>query len=213
MTWFLMLTEACLVALALSLDALVAGFAYGSDRIRIPWTSAQIINLICSGSLGLSLCAGTLLRHALPDWLTTAICFGILLVLGIVKLLDSATRAIIRRHQNLHRVIKFSFFNLQFILKLYAEPQDADVDQSKTLSPMEAVSLAVALSLDGIAVGFGAALGRTNSWAVFLCSILTTALALGLGAALGNRVSRKLSFNVSWLSGVLLLLLAAAKLL
>lgn len=36
-------------------------------------------------------------------------------------------------------------FNLNFILNIYANPDDADFDQSKTISSSEALSLAFAL--------------------------------------------------------------------
>lgn len=69
-------------------------------------------------------------------------------------------------------------FNFRFVLRLYADPEMADQDCSKTISPGEALSLAAALSLDGLAVGFGAALGEVNAWAVILCSLATNMLAV-----------------------------------
>ena len=40
--------EALLLVVALSLDAFVASFAYGAQRIRIPYSSAAIISVICT---------------------------------------------------------------------------------------------------------------------------------------------------------------------
>lgn len=206
------IAEAAVFVSALSLDAFVASFAYGSKKIKIPLMSAQVINLVCSGITGFSLLAGAFLRQYIPDGLTLAISFTILLVLGIVKLLDSITKSIIRKHDHLDKEIKFSLLNFKFILRLYANPEEADTDQSKILSPAEAASLAVALSLDGVTLGLGAAIGDINAWAVFLCSLVITIAAVLLGGLIGNKVAGKTTFNLSWLSGVILIILALAKL-
>ncbi len=47
--------ESLLLVLAVSLDAFVASIAYGTNKIKIPFASATIINIICSSVLGLSL--------------------------------------------------------------------------------------------------------------------------------------------------------------
>lgn len=152
--------EALLLVVALSLDAFVASFAYGAQRIRIPYSSAAIISVICTAMLAVSLLAGSLLRPFLPQSLTKGLCFAILFLLGLVKLCDSTIKTLIRKHKRMHRQVSFSLFSLKFILDVYADPEKADRDGSRELSPAEAASLAVALSLDGLAVGFGAALMR-----------------------------------------------------
>lgn len=201
-----------MIASALSMDAFVASFAYGSNKIKIPMLSIQVINFVCSSILAISLLVGSLVRQYIPPRLTVAICFAILFLLGVVKLLDSITKSVIRKYNNLNKEIKFSMLNLKFILYLYADPVEADVDASKLISPAEAASLAIALSLDGLAVGFGAALGSINIPAVILCSLVTGTLAVILGCYVGDKVARKLPFDLSWLSGVLLISLAVMKL-
>lgn len=212
MSTIVKILEAAALASALSVDAFVASFAYGSDKIKIPLLSAQIINLICSFVVLIAMIAGTFVKRFIPDWLTVGICFAILLILGLVKLLDSVTKSIIRKYSSLSKQLHFSMFNFRFVLSLYADPEKADQDHSKIISPKEAASLAIALSLDGIAVGFGAALVNLNVWAVFLCSLITNTAAVMLGSLLGNKVAQKLPFNISWLSGAILIILAFLKL-
>ena len=127
--------EAIFIALSLSMDAFTAGFAYGSNKIKIPFFSVQVINIVCTGILGISLLIGTIIKSYISSGVTIAVCFIILFILGIVKLLDSITKAIIRKHNNFNKEIKFSIFNFKFILNLYANPEKADIDSSKTISP------------------------------------------------------------------------------
>lgn len=206
------LCEAFVLASALSMDAFVASLAYGSNKIKMPFLSAQIINVICSSILGISLLVGTIIRQYIPSSVTKVVCFIILFILGLVALLDGATKSFIRKHNNLSKKIEFSMFNFRFILNLYANPEDADVDESRFISPIEATSLAIALSLDGLAVGFGAALGNVNGLMVFLCSLVTNSLAVILGCYVGNKIAHKITFNLSCISGLLLIVLAFLKL-
>jgi len=214
---FFVILESMFLASSCSLDAFTASFAYGTKGVKIPFLSNQIINLICSSIFGISLWIGSAVRQYLPGWLTIGVAFTILFVIGLMKLLDSITKSIIRRHNqrnkdDLSREVKFTLFNFRFILNLYANPENADVNENKVISPAEAALLAVSLSLDGIAVGFGAALGNVNILAAFLISLVTDMLAVFVGCWLGNKLSRKLPFNMSWLSGVILMGLAVSKL-
>ena len=208
---FAAIWEAMALASALSLDAFAASFAYGSKKIKVPGQSVLVISLICSGMTGVSIFAGALLGQYIPSRLTSGISFVILFLLGMAKLLDSLTKSIIRKYNNLSKEIRFSLFNFKFILNLYANPEDADIDGSNVLSTAEAASLAIALSLDGITVGLGAAIGNVNGLAVFICSFVTNALAILLGGSAGNRFAQKRQLDLSWLSGTILLLLAFAK--
>lgn len=210
---FIVIFEAFCIASALSADAFVTGFSYGTDRIKIPFLSVLVIDGICSLMIGATLLAGSYIRQYTPAFVTTAVCFTLLFVLGMAKLLDGITKSLIRKYGIISSNIKFSFCNFRFVLSLYANPACADTDHSKTISPKEAIVLAIVLSLDGCAVGFGAALGNVNGPAVFFCSLIMEAAAILSGAALGNRAAKKLSFPVSWLSGCILLILAFSKLI
>ena len=70
---FYAVLEALLLVVALSMDAFVASFAYGAQRIKIPFSSAAIISVICTAMLAVSLLAGALLRPFLPQGLTQGV--------------------------------------------------------------------------------------------------------------------------------------------
>jgi len=205
--------EAFFIACALSLDAFVACFSYGTSKIKIPRSSVLVLDGICSASVGIFLLLGSVLKNYIPQGITIIICFIILFLLGMVKLLDGITKSLIQKFGAISSNIHFSLFNFRFVLSLYANPEAADVDNSKTISPKEAASLAIALSLDGCAVGVGAALGNANGFAIFFFSLFIEAAAVLLGTFLGNKAAKKLTFNMSWVGGIILILLAFSKLL
>jgi putative sporulation protein YtaF len=205
------ITSALLIS-TLSTDAFAAAFAYGSDNIRIPFVSRQIINVICSLVFALSLIFGAAVRPYADDSAAKTICFVILFVLGVIRFLDSSIKSFIKAHSDLNREIRFSLFSVRIILRLYADPQQADFDRSRTLSAIEASSLAAALSLDGIAAGFSLALTGASVVTAILMSLIMGWLGISLGWRAGFKASSSLPVDLSWISGIVLISLAVIKL-
>ena len=192
---------------ALSLDAFAISMAYGTGKIRIPIKSILIINVIGSVILGASLYLGVAFRNVLPNpHLFSA---SILFVLGSIKIFDSTIKRLIRKTQG-ERQMAFSLWDINFILTIYANPKKADADSSRCISPKEAVALAIALALDNVAAGFGAGL-VANPLLLVGISLFTDPIAIFLGCALGVRLA-KTGLDLSWVSGVVLMVLAFAQL-
>jgi len=197
---------------ALSLDAFVASFCYGSNKIKIPFKSVAIISITCSAILAISLFLGLLIKPYLPYNLTNIVCFLILFSLGIVKFFDGCIKSFINKHKVDVKQVSFKLYDLRFILQIYGDSTEADKDGSKELSPFEATSLSIALSFDGLAVGFGAGLSNINPIEVIIISLVLGAVAVLAGSFIGNKVAEKLDLDLSWASGLLLIILAFMKL-
>jgi Predicted membrane protein len=194
------------------MDAFVSSFAYGTNKIKIPFKSVAVIAIVCSSFLAASIFLASFLNSFISEEITRILAFSILFLLGLAKFFDSTIKLYIKRHNQLNKELKFSVFNLQFMLNVYANPEQADINASKTLSPKEAVYLAIALSVDGLAVGFGAGLVAVNHLLVILFAFVADTIALTLGCRVGNKVVEKTVLNLSWLSGIVLIGLAFLKL-
>jgi len=201
------------IAVSISIDALAVAFAYGTKKIKIPLLSLFIITLVCTAVIGIALLLGTALVHYLPETLLIWVSFLILFIIGLVKLFDSITKSIIRRYTQINKEIKLSVFNFKLVLHLYADPEAADADTSKCISAKEAVVLATSLSLDGFALGIGAAIIGVNGWALVALTLFSGFAALLLGGWLGQTAAEKLRFNISWLAGAILICLAIIQVL
>ncbi len=208
-----LLSQTLLLVLALSFDSFVSGFAYGSNNINIPFRSSLVLNLICSSVLIISILFGALAGSLLPDPIARAVCFCILLVLGLIKLFDATIKAFIRRIDS-GKQFNMRILNLRFVLNVYADPEHADIDKSKTLSAGEAVYLALALSLDSLTVGFGAGTDLLSA-NITLSLALTILLSFSIGmiavisgCTLGKRLAKTIPVDLSWASGILLIALA-----
>lgn len=192
--------EAAAISLALSVDSFIAAFSYGTSKIKIPLSSVGIISVTSSLITGLSMLAGSFVKDFIPSGFTTLLSFGILFLLGVLKLFDSS------------------------------QPKNADKDHSQSISPKEALSLSAALSLDGCAAGFGASLsagtpaspgaaaaGTVSSLvpvaAVFLFSLIFGVFMVLAGSHIGNKAAGRLPIKPGIIGGLLLILLAVARLL
>ncbi|GHU98658.1 sporulation membrane protein YtaF [Clostridia bacterium] len=214
LTWQLLL-EAAAITCALSVDAFVSGFAYGANKIKIPFVSAMIVNVVSGAVLAAALFAGSWIGTFIPRAVTLTVCAVLLIVLGLAKIADSCFKALAARRPELHKEIRFSLFSLKFILHIRAKPEAADADDSKTLRPAEAAALALAVSLDGLAAGLGAGLADTGVafyWSVVGFSLITDIAFLYSGGYFGRRVAKLTRVNLAWLSGLILIGLAVWKL-
>ncbi len=180
------LFEILLLVTALSVDAFAAGFVYGVSKIKVPLASIIVVTGISSLILVCSLITGNLISRLIPGNLTQYFSFLLLFVLGLAKLFDRS------RHD---------------------EAETADKNKDAFVSPTEAFTLGVALSIDSLAAGIGAGIGSAYIPVAFLASFLIGALALIAGSWLGGLISSRCRLNLCWISGVLLILLAFMKLL
>ena len=204
--------DAILLVTALSMDAFIASFAYGTSNIKIPFKSAIIINVVCSAILGVALFTGSIISNFIPSIFTTSICFTMLLMLGLAKLFNSTLKALIGPNGTLSRNYQFELSDFRFFLKVCIDNTAADADHSIELSPKESLSLAIALSLDGLAAGFGTGLVSSNFAEIIIFSLIVNMIAILAGCFVGNKVAEKTDLNFSWLSGATLMLLAFLKL-
>lgn len=203
--------ESFLLVISLCVDACVASFAYGVNKIKISFLSGFMLTFISTMFLALSLIFGNAIRSILPSHLTSGICFSILFFLGFFRLFEGLLKNFLNKRACCSDHLKFTLFDFTLILNVYADATLADLDHSKTLSVKEASYLGVALSLDSLIVGFGAAMDQINILQTLVFCVIFNSIAILLGGFLGRKWAEKLSFDLSWVSGLLLILLSFIK--
>lgn len=210
-TSYMYMFEIALLVFALSIDSFVACFAYGTNKIKIPFSSVMAIDIISVSIFAIALFLGSTIGNFIPAEITKFICFTILLILGLFKLFDSTFKSFIKKNRDMDKSINFSIFNLNFILQVYVDPEYADCDFSKSISIRESFALSLALSVDALAAGLGVGITNINYTAVLIVFFIFNLIVMLFSSKLGERISDKLSFDISWLSGLLLIVLAVLK--
>ncbi|MCI9084761.1 MAG: hypothetical protein HFH46_04025, partial [Bacilli bacterium] len=181
---------------ALSLDTFMAALSYESNKIKIPISSNLIISFICSLFLFISLLLGNFLGTFIPDVILKWISFFILFFIGFIKVFDNRIKNFIKKRNFKGKSINFSFCNLRFILQIYSDYSCADVDKSKSLSPIEAICLALALSIDGLSAGIAFNTSFILGLFIFLsCFIMNFGFIL-LSKLFNHFMNNKLDFSL-----------------
>lgn len=202
-----------LLIIAVSVDVFFACISCGMEKIRIGTGAALSISGICSGVLFAALFAGNALEAVLVERYTSLFSFLGLFLVGAYKLIEYGVRKYIRKNPFICKQVKISFSQIHFILSIYNNPVVADKDHSATMSVSESVFFALAMSLDGFFGGLGAGLLKINLTAATFGSLLISFLAVKLGCSVGLKMSKIRETDLSWLSGVLFLVLAFSKIL
>lgn len=193
---------------AVSLDSLTAGFSYGTKKVRIEILSLLLLACVPSVFITAAGSIGTLIGCLFPTGVLPLLSFSILFVIGSAKLLEGLIRHLAKKHPGLigNRGCKIKELNI--IFTVYVSPEEANKTDLEVLSAKEALLLSLALSLDSVLAGM-AFTAADIPWLTLLLSAILFHLFLFLaGYTLGRLLSRVLPIDLSWLSGLCLLLLA-----
>lgn len=205
--------QAFFLVLALSLDTFTAGVALGTQKITVPFQSVLAISLTCSASLWLAISLGGWIGNWISPRTGAVIGCIILVMMGSVRLFDGVIKELLRRCCENKEGMVFYRKNLKIFLQVCVDSAQADFNRSQSLSVPEAISLAVALSVDGLATGVGAGILDVSHWLIFLIAMLINLFAVHLGCRTGIRFSRKHEQDISWVAGALLIVLGLIKLI
>lgn len=201
------------IAFALSLDSFNVGTTYGLRRMHIPLTSILIIGC-CSGIvLYVSMGFGHFLAQFISPLTAKMIGGWILVALGLWALLQfflsNRENLDIKKDQFLLNV---EIKKLGIVIQILRRPMAADIDQSGTITKMEAVLLGTALSLDAFGAGIGAALINYPSLWMALTVAMMSGLCLWSGKLFGNIFTHaKWIKKASFVPGLLLILIGILK--
>jgi len=189
-----------LFGLALSLDGLGAGLAYGIRRIRVPVSSLLIISLVSGGAVSLSLFCGHLAASVLNPHFAQQAGGWLLIGLGL-WILTQALRTATRR------VLRLRVPPLGLVIQILFEPLQADLDDSGCISAREAMLLGSALAMDAFGAGFAIALSGLHTALIPAFVAAGLFLMVSLGLLLGRRMVRTNGRKLNLLPGCLLILI------
>jgi len=135
--------------------------------------------------LAVALYAGAFAAEFIPELAGIIVSFSVLMTIGVIKLVQG----------------------------LKVKPDKHNFRPTLILKPAEAAIIAAGLSLDGVAAGFGAALGGVNAEVMLVSSLLAHMAAIPLGCTLGRHLSAKSHYNIAWVGGVVIIALAFLQLI
>lgn len=202
------LSSLLLFLVAVSLDSLTAGFSYGTERVHIK--ALSLLFLACVPALFITAAGGLgeVIGSLLPPGVLPFLSFFMLAAIGIAKLFETLIRHLAKKHPSLMGNWGCQIKQLNIIFTVYLSPEEANRTDLQVLSAKEALLLSLALSLDSVLVGMAFPAADISRLALFLSATLFNFLLFVSGCLSGRLLSRVLRIDLSWLSGLCLLLLA-----
>lgn len=193
---------------AVSIDSVTAGLTYGTQRVHIRPLSYLILVCVPAVFITAANRIGFHIVSFLPQSALPILSFTLLSVLGLGKLSESLLRLLAHKYPSLTRNWGCKIKQINIIFTVYLSPEDANQEDLHLLSPKEALLLALALSLDSVLAGMAFHTGALPLTVLFVLASLFNLLLFAFGYGLGHLISSVLHVDLSWLSGLFLLLLA-----
>lgn len=194
------------LAFIVSIDIYLAAAACCNSGVKIPLSSALVIDMFSASVLFISIMLSDFISGYITSHTIHIIGTAVLITIGSLNIAKSILRSVIR-HISEKDSISVKMGELSVFVKLCLDDSAVDMDSSKVLSIGEAAVLALAGSFDSAATGLScggkdiSALGAAA--AVFICG----AAALILGSLTGRKIS-SINRDFSWTGGLFLILFA-----
>ena len=198
---------------AISVDSLTAGLTYGTQRVKIRHSAYLILIFVPALFITLSNRLGSCIYNFLPEAFLPFLSFTLLMLLGLSKLVESLFRFLAHKYPSLTRNWGLRIKQINIIFTIYLSPEDANQEDLQILSAKEALLLSLALSLDSVLAGMAFTTGPRPWIPLFLLAAAFNLLLFTAGYTCGHLVSSVLHIDLSWLSGLFLLLLSLQALL
>ena len=212
-------------AVALSLDGFGVGVAYGMRKIKIPVLSLIVISLTSSTAIGVSMLSGHLVSRFISNEFAESVGALILIFVGIWLLIQTRKQNNNQgppgRDQsninpepdgNQEPIVNFRIRFLGVVIQILREPTVADFDKSGCISAREAILLGLALAMDALGAGFGAAMSGFHPMLTPLVVGLVKFVLVNLGLFMGrNYAANWLGSRAAALPGWVLILLGISK--
>ena len=176
-----------LLAFSSSIDSLIIGIAYGVKQIRIKLIINLVISIIVTLTTFLAMCLGHLICDYIPNGICNYIGSSLLIIVGLYILWDYYKKKHKHTEENLIEFI--NSFDYDEIVELN---KTADINGSGNIEISEAITLALSLSINNLALGIGASISGIS---IFLTTILTfvfSIITMSIGLKLGSRYLSKI---------------------
>jgi putative sporulation protein YtaF len=201
------------LTIAVSLDSFGVGLTYGIRKLKIPLKSLIIISSCSALLLYFAMKFGELLFNLIPIQYGEKIGGYILIGIGMLALYQVFKPE--KKESpiaNETMVIRFEIKSLGIVIQILKRPMVADFDKSGIITGIEAIMLGIALSLDAIGAGIGAALLGFPAILTALSVAVMSSTFLVIGLLLGNRFSKSdILKKLTYFPGMLLIILGIFK--
>lgn len=205
----------CILSIAVSLDALGVGLAYGMKKIKIPMKYKWVMAAFSCLYTGIAVSIGNVIVKFLPPVITNMIGSLILAGMGIWLLLQGILKKTEDETEQVPEcktVFEWMIRSLGITIQITRNPMSGDVDRSGCIDLKESLLIGAALSLDILGVGLGCAMIGLNIWLIPFTVAAAQLLFLSGGLYLGKVLAKRRMRWLDFAPGVILIAIAVLRL-
>lgn len=197
-----------LFVLSASIDNFTISVAYGCKNIKIGFFSNLVIAIISALGTFIAMFFGKALLNILTINIANIIGSLALLLIGIYFFIDYLKT---KKKPPCHEISKKENKTASDILKY---PELADVDKSGSIDIKESVILAIALSLNNLALGIAASASGLNLELTVLFTFIFSLVLIPLGSILSKKIlGRFIGEKGSLISSLIIIFISILNLL
>ncbi|MEG1004053.1 manganese efflux pump MntP [Clostridium sp.] len=186
---------ALIFSISSNLDNLVIGISYGSEELKIPFSSNLIIAIVSTTGTFLSMSLGNYITNFLPNYISNLIGAVVISLIGLYFIMQSITDDL----KNKNSKTKVEVFKNGYCT---------------TISSKDTFFLALSLTFNNLGTGIAASVTGISIYLVTLLTFIFSILTILIGQSLGDHVLGKfLGKYASFISGLLLFILGIIEIL
>lgn len=192
-----------------SIDTLFIILAHSLKKIKFTFFNIFIISLVSSLTMFLSTLFSSLILKYVSFNIANIIASIILLFMGTFNISLYLIKKKLKKLDENKKVIKFETSNIHFMINIFLEKEDADINNDLILSFKETIILSTILSLDGVSTGLVLGLYGVNIFLTFFISFTMQLVFSFLGIFLAKYIKKEKDYSL--LSGLFFIIIAILK--
>lgn len=192
-----------------TLDTIFIILGHSLKKIKFSFLNIFTISLVSSVMLLLSLLLSTYVSGFVSKKICDVISSILLLVIGFFNIFVYLLKCYLKKRKNSKSIIEFKASDVHFMINIFLENDDADINNDLVLSFKEALLLSIVLSIDGISTGVIIGLMGINVFIAFFISFIAQIIFSYLGIALSKVVNKERDCTL--INGIILIVLAILK--
>ena len=200
------------------MDALASGVAYGMKGIHMPLRSLGVVGVVTVICVSLAMLGTHALGQFIDVRIATLTGASLLIALGVYRLLlDYLTKDVTMHEPERHRATisrKLTFSIGALVFRVMVKPEAADLDQSRHISPVEAILLGLALGIDNMVAASAASLGGfLPIYAPLAMGVIQASLLAAGIYGCEWLIDHRVRFRLPYVSGTVLIALGLVRLI
>lgn len=199
-----------ILAFSSSLDNFIIGLAYGIKKINIKLIINFVISTIVTTGTFISMYLGIIVCKFINPAICSLLGSILMILVGVWIIYDQY-----RTHKSANNNIgpKKEIIDPIDFEDIMLNNHTADIDNSGDINITEAITLALALSINNFALGLGASISGINIYLTCLFTFIFSILSLFIGLKIGNSCFSKIvGKNSSLIAGAIIVIMGIIQL-